>query len=99
MEEVLENSIKQESQQVLIKLADDFGLDYDKLQYVMDNYDTDNSNPKGMENLVSRRYFDKFKEEHPNTHFQNFLDWKGQVRRQVKKVYETQIRPLTTEIS
>ena len=99
VEEVLENSIKQESQQVLVQLADDFGLDYDKLQYVMDNYDPDNSNPKGMENLVSRRYFDKFKEEHPNTQFQNFLDWKGQVRRQVKKVYETQIRPLTTEIS
>ena len=49
----------------------------------------DTLSPKGMENLVSKRYFDKFKEEHSNTKFSNWLDWRGQVRQQVKKVYDT----------
>lgn len=56
---------------MLIQLANDFGLDYDN---IIDNYNPDTLNPKGMEKLVSKRYFDKFKEEHPNTKFSNWLE-------------------------
>lgn len=56
---------------MLIQLANDFGLDYDN---IIDNYNPDTLNPKGMEKLVSKRCFDKFKEEHPNTKFSNWLE-------------------------
>ena len=97
VEDVLENSIQQENKENLIKFADDFGLNYDNLQYVIDNYEQDTANPKGMGKLVDKKSYNRFKKVHPNTEFNNLLKWRTEVREQLKTVYNAKIKPLTTE--
>ena len=97
VEDVLENSIKQENKKILSQLADDFGLDYGNLNYVVNNYQPDEINHKGMGDLVSKRYFDRFKETHPDSKLKNWLSWKTEVREKVKVVYNTKIKPLESE--
>ena len=97
VEDVLENSIKQENKKILSQLADDFGLDYGNLNYVVNNYQPDEINHKGMGDLVSKKYFDRFKETHPDSKLKNWLSWKTEVRERVKLVYNTKIKPLESE--
>ncbi|MBC6342292.1 type I restriction endonuclease subunit R [Lactobacillus kimbladii] len=97
VEDVLENSIKQENKKILSQLADDFSLDYDNLNYVVNNYKPDEVNPKGMGDLVSKKYFDKYKKAHPDSKLKNWLSWKTEVREKVKLVYNTKIKPLESE--
>ena len=97
VEDVLENSIKQENKKILSQLADDFSLDYDNLNYVVNNYKPDEVNPKGMGDLVSKKYFDKYKKAHPDSKLKNWLSWKTEVREKIKVVYNTKIKPLESE--
>ena len=97
VEDVLESSIKQENKKTLSQLADDFSLDYDNLNYVVNNYKPDEVNPKGMGDLVSKKYFDKYKKAHPDSKLKNWLSWKTKVREKVKLVYNTKIKPLESE--
>lgn len=97
VEDVLENSIQQENKETLIKFADYFGLNYDNLQYVIDNYEQDTANPKGMGKLVDKKSYNRFKKAHPNTEFNNLLKWRTEVREQLKTAYNAKIKPLTTE--
>ena len=97
VEDVLANSIKQKNEKILGELADDFGLDYDNLNYVVNNFKPDEANPKGMGDLVSKRYFDRYKENHPDSKWKNWLSWKTEVREKVKVIYNTKIKPLESE--
>ena len=97
VEDVLANSIKQKNEKILGELADDFGLDYDNLNYVVNNFKSDEANPKGMGDLVSKRYFDRYKENHPDSKWKNWLSWKTEVREKVKVIYNTKIKPLESE--
>ena len=97
VEDVLENSIAQENKKVLSQLADDFGLDYSNLTYVIHNYKPDEVNPKGMGDLVGKKYFDRYKKAHPDSKLKNWLSWKTEVREKVKLVYNTKIKPLESE--
>ena len=97
VEDVLANSIKQKNEKILSELADDFGLDYDNLNYVVNNFKPDEANPKGMGDLVSKRYFDRYKENHPDSKWKNWLSWKTEVREKVKVIYNTKIKPLESE--
>ena len=97
VEDVLETSIAQENKKVLSQLADDFGLDYGNLTYVIHNYKPDEVNPKGMGDLVSKKYFDRYKKAHPDSKLKNWLSWKTEVREKVKLVYNTKIKPLESE--
>ncbi|WP_294955613.1 DEAD/DEAH box helicase family protein [uncultured Lactobacillus sp.] len=97
VEDVLENSIAQENKKVLSQLADDFGLDYSNLTYVIHNYKPDEANPKGMGDLVGKKYFDRYKKAHPDSKLKNWLSWKTEVREKVKLVYNTKIKPLESE--
>lgn len=97
VEDVLANSIKQKNEKILSELADDFGLDYDNLNYVVKNFKPDEANPKGMGDLVGKRYFDRYKENHPDSKWKNWLSWKIEVREKVKVIYNTKIKPLESE--
>ena len=97
VEDVLANSIKQKNEKILGELADDFGLDYDNLNYVVNNFKPAEANPKGMGDLVSKRYFDRYKENHPDSKWKNWLSWKTEVREKVKVIYNTKIKPLESE--
>ncbi|AWM73393.1 restriction endonuclease subunit R [Lactobacillus apis] len=97
VEDVLANSIKQKNEKILGDLADDFGLDFDNLNYVVNNFKPDEANPKGMGDLVSKRYFDRYKENHPDSKWKNWLSWKTEVREKVKVIYNTKIKPLESE--
>ena len=97
VEDVLANSIKQKNEKILGELADDFGLDYDNLNYVVNNFKPDEANPKGMGDLVSKKYFDRYKENHPDSKWKNWLSWKTEVREKVKVIYNTKIKPLESE--
>ena len=97
VEDVLESSVKRENKKILSQLADDFELDYDNLNYVVNNFKPGEVNPKGMEDLVSKRYFDRYKENHPDSKLKNWLSWKAEVREKVKVIYNTKIKPLESE--
>ncbi len=97
VEEILQQEIDQESQQILQDFAKNYGLNYSNLQYVVKNYDPDVKNTKGMGDLTSKKFFEQYKEEHPNSGLTNWLKWKSEVREQVKAVYTTKIKPLETE--
>ncbi|MCO6548167.1 MAG: hypothetical protein J6583_10375, partial [Gilliamella sp.] len=97
VEEILQQEIDQESQQILQDFAKNYGLNYSNLQYVVKNYDPDVKNTKGMGDLTSKKFFEQYKEEHPNSDLTNWLKWKSEVREKVKAVYTTKIKPLETE--
>lgn len=97
VEEILQQEIDQESQQILQNFAKNYGLNYSNLQYVVKNYDPDVKNTKGMGDLTSKKFFEQYKEEHPNSDLTNWLKWKSEVREKVKAVYTTKIKPLETE--
>lgn len=50
-----------------------------------------------MGDLVSKRYFDRYKENHPDSKWKNWLSWKTEVREKVKVIYNTKIKPLESE--
>lgn len=97
VEEILQQEIDQESQQILQEFAKNYGLNYSNLQYVVKNFDPDVKNTKGMGDLTSKKFFEQYKEEHPNSGLTNWLKWKSEVREQVKAICTTKIKPLETE--
>ncbi|RHW51742.1 type I restriction endonuclease subunit R, EcoR124 family [Lactobacillus bombicola] len=97
VEDVLEQSIAKENEQTLRQLAKQFGLNYSNLQYVIKNYDPDVKISKGMSDLTSKQYFEKYRVNNPASELTNWLKWKAEVRESVKAVYTTKIKPLETE--
>ncbi|MCO6527493.1 MAG: type I restriction endonuclease subunit R [Lactobacillus sp.] len=97
VEDVLEQSIAKENEQTLRQLAKQFGLNYSNLQYVVKNYDPDVKTSKGMSDLTSKQYFEKYRANNPVSDLTNWLKWKAEVRESVKAVYTTKIKPLETE--
>ncbi|MBA1433862.1 type I restriction endonuclease subunit R, EcoR124 family [Bombilactobacillus bombi] len=96
MDQVLESLIDQESQQIMQEFAQRYQVDYDDLRFVMTHYDPDAdiSQQKGMNKLVSKGAFQKFKAAYPTNDLTHLLQWKKQVRHEVVKYYFDKIQPL-----
>lgn len=86
--------IDQVYQQRLIEFADKYNVSLDDLRFVIKNYDLHASKQAGVNQLLSRDAFKKFKEVNVDTDLKRMIDWKKQVRSQLADLYINQIAPL-----
>lgn len=94
VDQLLNQMIDQVYQQRLIEFADKYNVSLDDLRFVIKNYDLHASKQAGVNQLLSRDAFKKFKEVNVDTDLKRMIDWKKQVRSQLADLYINQIAPL-----
>ena len=94
VDQLLNQMIDQAYQQRLIEFADKYNVSLDDLRFVIKNYDIHASKQAGVNQLLSRDAFKKFKEVNVDTDLKRMIDWKKQVRSQLADLYINQIAPL-----
>ncbi|ANU52212.1 MULTISPECIES: type I restriction endonuclease subunit R, EcoR124 family [Lactobacillaceae] len=94
VDQLLNQMIDQAYQQRLIEFADKYNVSLDDLRFVIKNYDIHASKQAGVNQLLSRDAFKKFKEVNVDTDLKRMIDWKKQVRSQLADLYINQITPL-----
>lgn len=94
VDQLLNQMIDQAYQQRLIEFADKYNVSLDDLRFVIKNYDIHAPKQAGVNQLLSRDAFKKFKEVNVDTDLKRMIDWKKQVRSQLADLYINQIAPL-----
>ncbi|MFQ9706200.1 MAG: type I restriction endonuclease subunit R, EcoR124 family [Limosilactobacillus pontis] len=94
VDQLLNKMIDQAYNQELVAFADKYHVSLDDLKFVIKNYDVHASKQAGVNQMLSRDAFKKFKEANADSELKRMMDWKKQVRAQLGDLYVNHIAPL-----
>lgn len=94
VDQLLNGMIEQVYQQKIKEFADKYHVNLDDLRFVIKNYDVYAHKQAGVNQMLNRDAFKKFKELNANTELKRMMDWKKKVRSQLDELYTNQLGPL-----
>lgn len=97
VDQLLDSMIDQVYQQELVKFSDKYNVSLDNLRFVIKNYDVHSSKQAGVNQMLNRDAFNKFKEENADSDLKRMMDWRKKVRSQLDDLYVNHIEPLLTK--
>ena len=94
VDQLLNKMIDQAYNQELIAFADKYHVSLDDLKFVIKNYDVHASKQAGVNQMLTRDAFKRFKEANADSELKRMMDWKKRVRTQLGDLYVNHIAPL-----
>lgn len=94
VDQLLNKMIDQAYNQELMAFADKYHVSLDDLKFVIKNYDVHASKQAGVNQMLTRDAFKRFKEANADSELKRMMDWKKQVRSQLNDLYINHIEPL-----
>ncbi len=94
VDQLLNKMINQAYNQALMAFADKYHVSLDDLKFVIKNYDVHASKQAGVNQMLTRDAFKRFKEANADSELKRMMDWKKQVRSQLNDLYVNHIEPL-----
>ena len=94
VDQLLNKMIDQAYNQALMAFADKYHVSLDDLKFVIKNYDVHASKQAGVNQMLTRDAFKRFKEANADSELKRMMDWKKQVRSQLNDLYINHIEPL-----
>ena len=94
VDQLLNKMIDQAYNQELIAFADKYHVSLDDLKFVIKNYDAHALKQAGVNQMLTRDAFRRFKEANSDSELKRMMDWKKRVRTQLGNLYVNHIAPL-----
>ena len=94
VDQLLNKMIDQAYNQELIAFTDKYHVSLDDLKFVIKNYDVHAPKQAGVNQMLTRDAFKRFKEANADSELKRMMDWKKQVRAQLGDLYVNHITPL-----
>lgn len=94
VDQLLNKMIDQAYNQELMAFADRYHVSLDDLKFVIKHYDVHVSKQAGVNQMLTRDAFKRFKEANADSELKRMMDWKKQVRSQLNDLYINHIEPL-----
>ena len=94
VDQLLNKMIEHAYNQELMTFADKYHVSLDDLKFVIKNYDVHASKQAGVNQMLTRDAFKRFKEANADSELKRMMDWKKQVRSQLNDLYINHIEPL-----
>ena len=98
VDQLLNKMIDQAYNQELIAFADKYHVSLDDFKFVIKNYDVHASKQAGVNQMLTRDAFKRFKEANADSELKRMMDWKKQVRAQLGDLYVNHIAPLLDDL-
>lgn len=98
VDQLLNKMIDQAYNQELIAFEDKYHVSLDDLKFVIKNYDVHASKQAGVNQMLTRDAFKRFKEANADSELKRMMDWKKQVRAQLGDLYVNHIAPLLDDL-
>lgn len=94
VDRLLNKMIDQAYNQELVAFADKYSVRLDDLKFVIKNYDVHAPKQAGVNQMLTRDAFQRFKEANADSELKRMMDWKKQVRSKLNDLYVNHIEPL-----
>lgn len=94
VDQLLNKMIDQAYNQELVAFADKYSVRLDDLKFVIKNYDVHAPKQAGVNQMLTRDAFQRFKEANADSELKRMMDWKKQVRSKLNDLYVNHIEPL-----
>ncbi len=95
MDQLLNEMIEDYYNQELVHFSEQFGVPLESLKFTIKHFDASVEKQPGVNQMLSRDAFNRFKEN--NDEFNNMMEWRRNVKKQLNDLYLNKISPLINE--